>query len=274
MPQQPTLVIGSTGKTGRRIAHRLTALGHPVRGAARGATPPFDWERPETWPGVLRGAGSVYLTYYPDLAAPGAPAAIEAFTALAVDAGVQRLVLLSGRGEADAVRCEQIVRASGLRHTLIRASWFFQNFTEGLLLEPVLSGTLAMPAGEVGEPFIDADDIADVAVAVLTGEGHDGRLYELTGPRLLTFAEAAAEMAKATGRDIEYLAISLEQFRAALTAGVGPDQADLLTELCRQVFDGRNESLGHGVREVLGREPRDFADFCRAAAASDVWARA
>ena len=189
----------------------------------------------------------------------------------AITAGVERLVLLSGRGEANAKRCENIVRECGLSFTLIRASWFSQNFNEGHMLEPVLSGTVALPAGDVREPFVDVDDIAEVAVAALTDERHAGHLYELTGPRLLTFADAVGEISTATGRDIRYAAISSEQFRAALTEQAGPDLANLLTHLCKEVLDGRNASLGNGVQKALGREPRDFTDYCRATAASGAW---
>ncbi|MER5621677.1 NAD(P)H-binding protein [Streptosporangium sp. NPDC002544] len=271
MRRPHTLVIGSTGKTGRRIVQRLAERGHPVRGGSRHLDPPFDWERPGTWPQALRGAEAVYISYFPDLAAPGAPAAIEELTACAADAGVQRLVLLSGRGELNAQRCERIVSESGLSHTLIRTSWFSQNFSEGHLRDSVLGGVIALPAGEVAEPFVDVDDIADVAVAALTDDRHSGRLYELTGPRLLTFHEAAAEIAKAADRQVEYVAVSPEVFHAALEQSVGLGYADLLTDLCKEVFDGRNASPAHGVREALGREPRDFTDFCRTAAASGAW---
>ncbi|GAA2725639.1 NmrA family NAD(P)-binding protein [Actinocorallia aurantiaca] len=269
MAAKPILVIGATGKTGRRVLTRLTGLGHAVRGVSRQTEPPFVWERRETWPEALRGAGAVYVSYSPDLAAPSAPGDIEALVSLAADAGVERLVLLSGRGEHNAIRCEEIVRGSGLPYTLLRASWFAQNFTEGALLGPVLEGLVAMPAGEVAEPFLDLEDLADVAVAALTGDGHEGRLYELTGPELLTFREAAARISKAAGREVGYDAVTPEQFHAALSPLAGPEYADLLTELCREVFDGRNASLGDGVREALGREPRDFTAFCETA--SEVW---
>jgi uncharacterized protein YbjT (DUF2867 family) len=180
-------------------------------------------------------------------------------------------VLLSGRGEHNAVRCEDIVRASGLTYTIVRASWFYQNFSEGQLLDAVRAGVVALPAGDVHEPFIDVSDIADVAVAALVDEGHTGRLYEVTGPRLLRFADAAAEMSQAAGRDIAYVPVSLSQFHAALAAEAGPDVADLLTNLCEEVFDGRNAQVAHGVQEALGRPPRDFSDFCREVAASGVW---
>lgn len=266
-----TLVIGSTGKTGRRIVQRLRERGHIVREGSRGSAPPFDWQKPDTWPQALRGVEAVYVSFFPDLALPSAPGAIEALTACARNAGAKRLVLLSGRGEANALRCENIVRECGLSFTLIRASWFSQNFSEGALLEPVLSGVVALPAGDVREPFVDVDDIADVAVEALLDERHAGKLYELTGPRLLTFAQAAAEMSKASGRAVQYAAISAEEFRAHLTEQAGPDYANMLTDLCQEVFDGRNETLGDGVQQALGRAPRDFADFCRAAAARGVW---
>ncbi len=242
-----------------------------MRKGSRQAAPPFDWEKPETWSEALRGVDAAYISFYPDLALASAPATIEALVTSARNAGVKRLVLLSARGEANALRCENIVRACGVGYTLLRASWFAQNFDEGELLEPVRSGLVALPAGQMREPFIDIDDIADVAVEALTNQRHAGHLYELTGPRLLTFAEAAAELSKAAGREIRYAPISPEEFRATLKEQSGPELANLLTELCKEVFDGRNESLGDGVQKALGRQPRDFANFCRAAAASGVW---
>jgi uncharacterized protein YbjT (DUF2867 family) len=271
MKKSPILVIGSTGKIGRRIVQRLLECGEAVREGSRQSAPPFDWDRPETWTDALSGVETAYISYYPDLAFPGAVDKIEALTKRAAEAGVTRLVLLSGRGEANAQRCENIVRDCGLDFTLVRASWFSQNFNEGHLLGPVLDGVVALPAGDVREPFVDADDIADVAVAALTDGRHAGQLYELTGPRLLTFADVATEISAATGRDVQYAAISFEEFRTAMTEATGPDLADMFTDLCREVFDGRNASLGDGVQKALGREPRGFADFCEASAESGVW---
>jgi uncharacterized protein YbjT (DUF2867 family) len=271
MRKSPILVIGSTGKTGRRITRQLREHGHAVREGSRQSEPPFDWETPETWPQALAGVEVAYISYHPDLAFPGAPAKIEALTKRTAEAGVKHLVLLSGRGEVNAQRCEKIVRNSGLSYTLLRASWFSQNFTESFLLEPVLGGIVALPAGNMREPFVDADDIADVAVAALTDGRHAGQLYEITGPRLLSFADAIAEITKAAGRNVRYAAISFDDFRAAMVEVTGPELADLFTELCGEVFDGRNESLGDGVQMALGREPRDFADYCRTAATSGVW---
>jgi uncharacterized protein YbjT (DUF2867 family) len=274
MNESPILVIGSTGKTGRRIVQQLNEQGIFVREASRRSQPAFDWTVPATWPAALKGVKAAYISYHPDLAAPGAPAAIQELTELAAQAGVKRLVLLSGRGEHNAQRCEAIVRQAGLEYTLIRASWFAQNFSEGALLDPLMDGAVAMPVDGVREPFVDADDIADVAVAALTEDQHVGELYEVTGPRLMTFAEAVGKIANAAGREITYQPVSLEQFHAALAQEAGPEMADLLTDLCREVFDGRNESLTDGVQRALGRPPRDFSDFVRSAAASGVWRQA
>ncbi len=266
------LVLGGTGKTGRRVVERLARRNVPVRIGSRSGTPPFDWEDSATWAPVLQGVEMVYVTYQPDLGAPGAADAIHAFTELAAASGVRQLVLLSGRGEGEARRSEQIVQDSELAWTIVRASWFDQNFSEDFLLESVLGGEVALPVGEVKEPFIDADDIADVVVAALTEEGHAGQVYELTGPRLLTFAEAVAEIAQASGRDVRFVQVSLEQFNAGLKAAQVPDTVvRLLNYLFTTVLDGRNAFLVDGVQRVLGREPRDFADYARATAATGVW---
>lgn len=274
MQTAPILVIGSTGKTGSRIARSLSEKGFPVREGSRNSSIPFDWERQETWAPALSGVSAAYVSYFPDLAFPGAAEKIEALTEVARKAGVRKLVLLSGRGEAHARKCEQIIRKSGLDFTLVRASWFAQNFTEGYLLGPVLEGVVALPAGDIREPIADVDDIADVAVAALTEDRHNGELYEITGPRLLSFAEAAAEISAAAGIPVSYVPITLDQFHAGMLEIGGPLIADVFTEICRETLDGHNAYLTDGVQRALGREPRDFADFCRAAAASGVWKRA
>jgi uncharacterized protein YbjT (DUF2867 family) len=268
----PTLVLGGHGKTGRRVAQRLSALGRPWRMGSRSATPPFSWDDPATWAPALQGAGSVYLSYFPDLAVPGAADTVGAFARLAVQRGVRRLVLLSGRGEEGAERAEQAVQASGADWTVVRATWFNQNFSEGGFLDGVLAGELALPVGDVAEPFVDADDIADVAVAALTQDGHGGQVYELTGPRLLTFAQAAEEIARAIGRPVRCTPIPLDAFTDAMAAqGEPPEVVELLRYLFNDVLDGRNAHLADGVQRALGRAPRDFADFARDAAAQGAW---
>jgi uncharacterized protein YbjT (DUF2867 family) len=271
--QNTTLIAGGTGKTGRRVAERLQDRGVPVRIGSRSGATPFDWEDRRTWEPVLRGATSAYISYYPDLAVPGAPEAIAAFSELALRTGTRRLVLLSGRGEEEAQRAEVALQESGADWTIVRCSWFNQNFSESVFLDPVLAGQVALPAGDVPEPFVDVEDIADVAAAALTGDGHVGELYELTGPRLLRFDEAVAEIARATGRPIRYVPISLDEFTAAMAqAGVPEDVVALVAYLFGEVLDGRNAHLTEGVQRALGREPRDFADFARRAAAAGVWA--
>jgi uncharacterized protein YbjT (DUF2867 family) len=269
---ETTLVLGGTGKTGRRVVERLRARGLPVRAGSRSGEPPFDWQDRATWAPVLRDVGAAYLVYYPDLVAPGADATIAAFAELAVSGGVRRLVLLSGRGEEEALRCEQVVRDAAGDLTVLRSSWLSQNFSEDFLLESVLGGEIVLPAADVAEPFVDAGDIADVAVAALTTDGHAGQVYELTGPRLLTFADAAGEISKATGRQITYLPVTPEQFGSVLaSSGVPPEHVTMLTEMFTRVLDGRNANLTDGVRRVLGREARDFSEYARTAAATGVW---
>jgi uncharacterized protein YbjT (DUF2867 family) len=269
---KPTLVLGGTGKTGRRVVERLTERGLPVRVGSRSGKPPFDWDDQATWAPALDGVGSVYLTYYPDLALPGAVEATRSFAELAVRSGVPRLALLSGRGEPEAERAEQAVRDTGADLTILRSTWFMQNFSEDYMLDHVLSGEIRLPAGEVPTPFLDIDDLADIAVEALTDDRHVGELYELTGPRSLTFAEAAAEIGGAAGREIRYTPVSLEQHAAELADhGVPPEFVDFLTYLFEEVVDGRNADTTDGVRRALGREPRDFADYARQTAASGVW---
>ncbi|RPK87007.1 NAD(P)H azoreductase [Streptomyces sp. ADI98-12] len=264
----PTLVIGGTGKTGRRVVERLQGLGRPVRGGSRSSDIPFVWEDEHTWEAALDGVSAAYVTYYPDLAFPGAKEAVGRFAAFAVERGVRRLVLLSGRGEEGAVASEDALKASGSDWTVVRANWFNQNFSESFFLDPVRSGELALPTGDAAEPFVDADDIADVVVAALTDDRHIGKTYELSGPRLLSFHDVARELSAATGRAITYIPVSVDDYRAALRELGEPEEfADLFT----LIVDGRNASLVHGVREALGREPKDFADYAKEAAATGVW---
>ncbi len=270
--QKPTLVLGGTGKTGRRIIERLEALGVPTRLGSRNADPPFDWEDRTTWPAALEGTRAVYIAYQPDLAVPGAVEAVDELTSLALSSDVGRLVLLSGRGEDEAQRAEQVLQSSGAEWTILRASWFSQNFSENFLLDAVLSGTVALPVGDVKEPFVDVDDIADVAVAALTQDGHQERLYELTGPRLLTFADAVGAIAEAANLPIKFLEITPEQYAEGLEQyGLPQDVASLVMYLFTTVLDGRNAHLADGVQRALGREPRDFTDYARETAATGIW---
>lgn len=274
MTDRPILVIGATGKTGSRIARLLSARGHAVRSGSRRAPIPFDWDRPETWAPALDGVRAAYVSYFPDIAFPGAVEQVEAFAALARRMGLPRLVLLTGRGEHHAERAERIVRASGIPTAIVRAAWFAQNFSEGALLDAVQAGVLPMPGGDVREPIVDVDDIAEVAVAALTEDGHDGEIYEVTGPRLMTFDEMADALSDALGRPVRRLSLSFEAFHDAMAQANGEALAGIVTEIARETLDGRNARLADGVQRALGRPPRDFATYARDAARTGAWSAA
>ncbi len=267
-----TLVIGGTGKTGKRVADRLIQKGHEVRIGSRSSLPSFDWNNEAGWDAVLDNVSNIYITYSPDLAMPGAKDAITALVWHARLHGVRRLVLLSGRGEREAQDCEQIVAQSGLEWTVVRASWFNQNFSEGAFIDMVLGGAITLPAGNTPEPFVDVDDIADVAVAALSEDGHHGEIYEVTGPRLMTMADIAADLSHATGREIVFVDVPHEAFIEGLTRSAAPkDVVWMLDYLFSTVLDGRNAHLTDGVERALGHLPKDFADYARDVAAPGRW---
>ena len=273
MKAQNILILGGKGKTGRRVAERLTNLGYEnIRIAARSTTPAFDWNNAETWPAVIAGMQAVYITFQPDLAIPGAVEIIKNFTRLANENGVEKMVLLSGRGEHEALLCEKIVMHTAGEWTIVRASWFNQNFNESFFLDPILASHVALPRAEALEPFVDADDIADVVVEALTNEQHNGQIYELTGPRLLNFKEIFEEISVATGREIQFQPITLEENVELLRAGNVPeDYIWLMNYLFSEVLDGRNASVTNDIQKVLGRKAKDFKRYVEEAAATGVW---
>ena len=269
---KPVLVLGARGKTGSRVAQRLKAKGVPVREGSRTGMPAFDWDDDTGWNDVLHNVKAVYISFYPDLAVPSAPRAIRTFCKLAVKSGVEHLVLLSGRGEDEAQHCEDIVKNAGVTWTILRSSWFCQNFSEGFIHDLILAGNITLPVAGVREPFVDVDDIADVAVTALTESGHDNQLYELTGPRLMTFCDATDEIAQATGRPVSFTQVPLQEFSAALAEQDVPAEAiGLLEYLFTTVLDGRNEQLIDGVQRALGRPPRDFKTYVEEAASNGAW---
>ena len=274
------LVLGATGKTGRRLVPRLRAAGATVRAAARGGEVKFDWTEPATWPDALAGAGALYLI------APDDPTPLAAFVEQVVEAGVRRVVLLSGRGMdatgngvPDVTRvfpgmaaAERLVRGSGLAWTIIRPNNFAQNFDEDLWQAPLRAGRLALPIGDVPEPFIDAEDVADVAAALLTRDGHEGRSYELSGPRGLTYPAATGIIARAAGRAIEYVELTPRQYRDELLAqGYPPPAVHALDGMFAAHRAGLLADPADGVRQVLGRDPVDFEEYVGRAARSGAW---
>jgi uncharacterized protein YbjT (DUF2867 family) len=267
----PIIVINSSGKVGSRVVANLAAQAIPHRGVSRRTDIPFDWQDDSTWASALAGGKVAFVSFVPDLAAPEALPIVRRFAAAAREAGLSKLVLLTGRGEIGAIAAENAVRESGLAWTMVRAAWFNQNFSEGHLLDSVLDGHLYMPAGDRKEPLVDAADIADVATAALLDDRHNGKVYDVTGPELLSFDEITAEIAAAAGRPYQYVPVTLEEFHAGIVATMGPEWADLLRIIADETLDGRNAWVGDGVQRALGRQPRNFADFCREAAASGVW---
>lgn len=273
MKQEKILVLGGTGKTGSRVVTKQRNRGcDSVRIGSRKARPAFDWGNPGTWPKVVEGIDSVYITFQPDLAVPDAVGKIENFVDLAVESGVRKMVLLSGRGEKEARVCEQLVMNAAPSWSIVRASWFNQNFSESIFLQPILEGHVALPRADALEPFVDADDIADVVVETLLDDNHHGKIYELTGPRLLTFPQAVAEISKAAGRDIKFQPLTLEEYEELLTAyNLPKDEIWLANYLFREVLDGRNASVTSDIETVLGRKPIDFSEYVRNTVVSGIW---
>jgi len=273
MKNSPILVIGKNGKTGSRVNERLQALGYTTRPVSRSTTPSFDWEKAETWQSAIEGADSAYVTYQPDLAVPNAEPAIREFVRIAREAGLKHIVMLSGRGEEGAQRAEEVVKSSGISWNIVRASWFCQNFSESFMLEGILAGELVLPAGDTLEPFVDADDIADVAVAALTEPGHRNKVFEVTGPRALTFAQCIREISGALGRPVKFTSVPVDVYIDTLREQGVPDEMRwLLHELFTVVFDGRNSKVMSGVVDALGRPATDFNSYVQKTVESCVWA--
>lgn len=269
---QNILVLGGKGKTGRRVASRLLAKGQSVRIGSRSETPSFDWEDPITWAGALEGMHSVYITFQPDLAVPGAREAIKGFTSQAVKSGIKKAVLLSGKGEIEAEKCEEIVKNSGLDWTIVRASWFNQNFSESFFLDPILAGHVALPKNEAKVPYIDANDIADVVVEALLNKEHNGNTYELTGPRTLTFSDVVKEISVVTKKDIQFTSISMEEYNAMMKEFNLPDSyLWLINYLFEEVLVESNSVITNDIEKVLGRKPIDFTEYAQRTAAEGVW---
>ncbi|MFK7995270.1 MAG: NmrA family transcriptional regulator [Granulosicoccus sp.] len=274
MNKSPILIVGKSAKTGRRVEQRLQAQGYLTQGVSRTSYPAFDWEDETTWHAALEGTKSAYITFYPDLAIPSAENSIKSFIAVAKEVGLQHLVLLSGRGEQGAERAEKVLMNSGLDWNVVRANWFMQNFSEGFMIEGILQGELMLPAADIVEPFVDIDDVADVAVAALTRPELRNRLFEVSGPRSMTFSETVSEISEATGYPVKFTQISFEEFQEGLRQqGLPEDMLWLMRELFTVVFDGRNSKPVSGVEEALGRPATDFREYLSKVHDSGAWHR-
>ncbi|PSK88068.1 uncharacterized protein YbjT (DUF2867 family) [Murinocardiopsis flavida] len=280
MTSPTTLVLGGTGITGRRVVQHLRAQGTPARAASRSGDTTFDWTDRATWRPALDGADAAYI-----VALDTTPSPTPAFVAEAVASGVERLVLLSARGvdvpgyfapgfdgAPPHLAGEAAVRDSGVPWTILRPGWFAQNFSEGVFRDGVLAGELALPTGDGAGAFVDADDIAAVAVAALTGPGHAGEVYELSGPRALTIDGVLAAIAAAGGPTARYVPASDAEFRKRLVAEWGDEEAaDLWTSALHPIRTSQEAPATDGVKRALGREPRGIEEFAAAAVAAGAW---
>jgi len=272
MEEHKYLIIGGKGKTGRKVAERLTKLGKNILIGSRTENPSFDWDNPETWAKALENITVVYITFQPDLAVPGAAKKIEDFTSTAVKSGIQKMVLLSGKGEREAEHCEQIVKNAGVNWSIVRASWFNQNFSENFLLDPILAGHVALPKSEIPIPYVDTDDIADVVVEALLHEKHNGQTYQLTGPRQLTFKQVVEEISTVVGRNIAFDSITLEEYSKMLKQYQLPeDYIWLINYLFKEVLVESNSLVTNDVQKVLGRKAKDFSEYVKETAATGIW---
>ncbi|NKI39973.1 NAD(P)H-binding protein [Streptomyces physcomitrii] len=278
MANNGILVLGGTGKTGRRLVSTLRARGAEVRAASRSGEVRFDWDDRSTWAPAFTGVRAAYVVDLQDK--PGqwdAETQIRALAEQAVAQGVERLVLLQARvhglvGGKDLKAGEGAVRESGAEWTILRPNWFFQNFDEGVLFDAVLAGELRLPAGQGREPFVDAGDVAEVAAAALLEDGHQGQIHELSGPASLSLAEAAALLSEASGREIRYVPVDHQEYVDELVSYEVPaDYALFVADLVAQIRDNHNTATTPTVERILGRPPRDFADFAKSAAADGVW---
>lgn len=268
MNQATILLIGGTGKTGRRVADRLIAMDHKVRVASRGGEHSFLWEDPTSWKALLEGVDGVYIAHH-DNTHPEAGEQIGRFSQLALSCSVRRQVLLSGRADEQfQASVESGFRACGADWTILQPAWFMQNFSEMFFYEAVLAGEISLPVGNATEPFIDVEDVASVAAEALFDDRHIGRTYELTGPALLGFAEAADQLTKAIGRNIVYNPITLDEFRQFLRSNGLPEEYD---QTYSGITNGKLAYVTDDAEQVLGRKPRTFAEYAEKAAATGIW---
>ena len=273
MKKTKYLIIGGTGKTGRKVVQSLNNLNQDVRVGSRSADIPFDWDRPETFGPALEGIDKMYITYQPDLAVPGAFDAVSLLLEIAKEKGVSKAVLLSGKGEVEAERCEDALINSGLEYTIVRANWFSQNFSENFLLEPVLQGVVALPMETMKVPYVDTGDIADVVVEALLHEEHNGNIYQLTGDETFTFPEVCELISEATARDIKFIPVSLQQYVEVMKSMELPEIYVWLIEylFSHVLTNPENEVITNDIEKVLKRRPRSFRNFVSETAAAGIW---
>lgn len=269
---QEILVIGSSGKTGSRVFNRLQSKNIAVRPASRSSAIPFDWYNDKTWAKALEGIAKVYITFQPDLAVPASSEIIFRFTQEAQRAGIEKLVLLSGRGEEEAIAAENVIRNCGMQWTIIQASFFMQNFSEGIWADSIQARELVLPEVKAKEPFVDADDIADIAIEALMNDNLNGKVCEVTGPELLSFQEVVSKLSKGLNTEIKFIPVSMEAYKNILKEYLVPDDVtELITYLFTSVLDGRNESVTNDIEQALNRKPTTFDAYIQKSINAGFW---
>ncbi|GAA2781282.1 NAD(P)H-binding protein [Crossiella cryophila] len=275
MSKQTILVQAGTGKTGKRVARLLREQGHTVRIASRSGEPRFDWAEESTWGPALAGVDAVYVV--PLDATGDEHEQLTRFVATATAAGVRRLVMLSARdidtfAAVNSLVAERAVRESGVAWTILRPGWFNQNFDEDYFDAAVRAGEVLLATGDGLEPFIDAEDIAEVAVAAFTQDGHDGQIYDLSGAELLSFPQAVGIIAAELGREIRVVDLEPAAYAGQMAGqGMPLEFAELIARLYQRIREGKEAHLSDGVQRVLGREPRTFAAYVKNAVAAGAW---
>jgi uncharacterized protein YbjT (DUF2867 family) len=270
------LILGGTGKTGRRIGLVLTSAGHVARLASRHAAVRFDWQDQSTWPGALRGADGVFIVG-PGSATDWSPLLTDLLAAAAAN-GVARAVLLSARAveflpDGAVARAEAALRAGPLRWTILRPAHFAQNFTEAMFAPG--DGRILAPAGTGAEPFIDVQDIAEVAAAVLAEGTFDGMTLELSGPEAVSFAEAAAVLAAVSGTPVRFADESDEDHVGRLRASGTPEgYIRWRMAMLGAIKRGEDAYLSDGVQQVLHRPAASFRAWAQREVPAAGWARA
>ncbi len=275
------LVIGATGKTGRTVVDALTARGvkvaaasrNPAATAAHGVQPVrFDWAERATWAPALQGAEGLYIVG--PYAHPTGETLVGELLAEAAD--TRRVALLSVLGadrlppEVMMADWERDVRASGKEWTILRPNWFIQNFGEAFATALREHGVLELPAGEAAVSFVDTRDVADVAAAALTEDGHAGHVYDLTGPEALTYRHALAVIGDTAGRELTYRPITHERSAADLrAAGARERSITWQRGLYDLMHEGANAPVSDVVERVTGRPARTLAQY--AAESADIW---
>jgi len=267
-----TIITAPHSKTGKRVVNLFNKAGLAYRGASRTSEVPFDWTQPETWIDTLHSANAIYIVLPPDLAFSGLPEILKRFLKFCSAKRLKKIVLLSGRGEEEALKCEQLTLSCGIPATVVRASWFSQNFSEGMFQEEIQKGEIVVPVKEVKEPFVDAEDIAEVVFRALTETGHANKVYELTGPELLSFEDVAHRFSQQLGKPVKASYVPIDEYLAMLhQANIPIEEIEVIKFLYMELLDGRNERLAFGVEEALGRKSASITQFIDRHKTTDLW---